>query len=154
MSTNDRRTYRCKFNTARGPLDPLHTIFENPPNHCPVAADCSRYYPTCLASLSRVKTCRGRRGARQGRSRSRRCSLRPLRTAAPGRRRCSEGVGGVETRPLARPPKGTQKKSLDAAVDSGVERRQCRGARQLASRPGSGVGFAGVTVAERWRTLA
>ena len=26
------------------------------------------------------------------------------------------GVGGVETRPLARPPKGTQKKSLDAAV--------------------------------------
>ena len=28
-----------------------------------------------------------------------------------------EGVGrGVETRPLARPPKGTQKKSLDAAV--------------------------------------
>ena len=28
----------------------------------------------------------------------------------------AEGVGGVETRPLARPPKGTQKKSLDAAV--------------------------------------
>jgi len=28
----------------------------------------------------------------------------------------TEGVGGVETRPLARPPKGTQKKSLDAAV--------------------------------------
>ena len=28
-----------------------------------------------------------------------------------------EGVGrGVETRPLARPPRGTQKKSLDAAV--------------------------------------
>ena len=28
-----------------------------------------------------------------------------------------EGVGrGVETRPLARPPKETQKKSLDAAV--------------------------------------
>jgi hypothetical protein len=26
------------------------------------------------------------------------------------------GVGGVKTRPLARPPKGTQKKSLDAAV--------------------------------------
>ena len=34
-----------------------------------------------------------------------------------GRRRWSQGVGqGVETRPLARPPKGTQKKSLDAAV--------------------------------------
>jgi hypothetical protein len=48
----------------------------------------------------------------------------------------AEGVGGVETRPLARPPKGTQKKSLGAAVacdDGGVERRQCRGARQLAS---------------------
>ena len=25
-----------------------------------------QYYPTCLASSSRVKTCRGRRGARQG----------------------------------------------------------------------------------------
>ena len=28
----------------------------------------------------------------------------------------AEGVGGVEKRPLARPPKRTQKKSLDAAV--------------------------------------
>jgi hypothetical protein len=28
----------------------------------------------------------------------------------------AQGVGGVETRPLARPPKATQKKSLDAAV--------------------------------------
>jgi len=28
----------------------------------------------------------------------------------------AEGVGGVETRPLARPPKGTQKQSLDAAA--------------------------------------
>ena len=29
-----------------------------------------QYYPTCLASSSRVKTCRGRRGARQGASSS------------------------------------------------------------------------------------
>ncbi|KOO34352.1 hypothetical protein Ctob_014175 [Chrysochromulina tobinii] len=28
----------------------------------------------------------------------------------------AEGVGGVETRPSTRPPKGTQNKSLDAAV--------------------------------------
>jgi hypothetical protein len=28
----------------------------------------------------------------------------------------AEGVGGVERHPLARPPKGTQSKSLDAAV--------------------------------------
>ena len=39
-------------------------------------------------------------------------------TASPGlRTRCvAEGVGGVETRPLARPPKETQKKSLDARL--------------------------------------
>ena len=49
----------------------------------------------------------------------------------------AEGVGGVETS-VGAPPKGTQKKSLDAAVvdDGGVERRQYRGARQLASRLG------------------
>ena len=49
---------------------------------------------------------------RSRRSRCRRCSLRTRRRAAV----VAEGVGGVETRPLARPPKGTQKKSLDAAV--------------------------------------
>jgi len=49
---------------------------------------------------------------RSPRSRSRRCSLRTRCRAAV----VAEGVGGVETRPLARPPKGTQKKSFDAAV--------------------------------------
>ena len=49
---------------------------------------------------------------RSRRSRCRRCSLRTRRWDAV----VAEGVGGVETRPLARPPKGTQKKSLDAAV--------------------------------------
>jgi len=49
---------------------------------------------------------------RSRRSLCRRCSLRTRRRAAV----VAEGVGGVETRPLARPPKGTQKKSLDAAV--------------------------------------
>jgi hypothetical protein len=52
------------------------------------------------------------RGGRSPRSRSRRCSLRTRCRAAV----VAEGVGGVETRPLARPPKGTQKKSFDAAV--------------------------------------
>jgi hypothetical protein len=48
----------------------------------------------------------------------------------------AEGVGGVETRPLARPPKGTQKSHSmpPSRDDGGVERRRCRGARQLASR--------------------
>ena len=49
---------------------------------------------------------------RSPRSRSRRCSLRTRCRAAVA----AEGVGGEETRPLARPPKGTQKKSFDAAV--------------------------------------
>jgi hypothetical protein len=49
----------------------------------------------------------------------------------------AQGVGGVETRPLARPPKGQRKRSHSmppSRDDGGVERRQCRGARQLASR--------------------
>ena len=50
---------------------------------------------------------------RSRRSRCRRCSLRTRRRAAVV---VAEGVGGAETRPLARAPKGTQKKSLDAAV--------------------------------------
>jgi len=90
---------------------------------------------------------------RSRRSLCRRCSLRTRRRAAV----VAEGVGGVETRPLARPPKGTQKKSLDAAVacdDGGVERRQCRGARQLASclegfRSGGGRTVAMVTARAR-----
>jgi len=49
---------------------------------------------------------------RSPRSRSRRCSLRTRCRAAV----VAEGVGGVETRRLARAPKGTQKKSFDAAV--------------------------------------
>jgi hypothetical protein len=58
-----------------------------------------------------VLACRspsGQRPARAGRSprsRSRRCSLRTRRRAAV----VAEGVGGVETRPLARPPEGNAK---------------------------------------------
>ena len=57
---------------------------------------------------------RGRRPARAGRSprsRSPRWSLRTRRRAAV----VAEGVGAV-TRPFARAPKGTQKKSLDAVA--------------------------------------
>jgi len=94
---------------------------------------------------------------RSRRSLCRRCTLRTRRRAV-----VAEGVGGVETRPLARPPKGTQKKSLDAAVacdDGGVERRQCRGARQLASclegfRSGGGRTVAMVTARARVPAMA
>jgi hypothetical protein len=81
---------------------------------------------------------------RSRRSLCRRCTLRTRRRAV-----VAEGVGGVETRPLARPPKGTQKKSLDAAVacdDGGVERRQFRvhGSLPAAWRD------SGVAAAARW----
>ena len=49
----------------------------------------------------------------------------------------AEGVGVVETCPLAIPPRRERKRSLSTPPsrdDGGVERRQCRGARQLASR--------------------
>jgi len=70
-----------------------------------------------MQSLVQIDIGGGRRGthARAGccpRSRSRRCSLRTRAGAAV----VAEGVGGVETRPLARPPEGNAKKSLDAAV--------------------------------------
>ena len=57
---------------------------------------------------SLVQIAIGQRPARAGRSprsRSRRCSLRTRRRAAV----VAEGVGGVETRPLARPPEGNAK---------------------------------------------
>ena len=50
-----------------------------------------QYYPTCLASSSRVKTCRGRRGARQGASSSHQEWGRAREDATRGR---PEGVTG------------------------------------------------------------
>jgi len=61
------------------------------------------------------------RADRSPRSRSRRCNLRTWRR---GRRRRRGRRSCIETRPLARPPKGTQKKSLDAAVVTRRRRRE------------------------------
>jgi len=50
----------------------------------------------------------------------------------------AEGVGGVETRPLARPRRERERShsTPPSRDDGGVERRQCRGARQLCQPPG------------------
>ena len=104
-----------------------------PPRHvCAASWRCLlTYLLTPVGTLSRGRSRRSRRkpnctsrrrwaadagsAGRSRRSRCRRCSLRTRNVLGAGAA-VAEGVGGVETRPLARPPKGTQKKSLDAAV--------------------------------------
>ena len=102
--------------TDCGPrCQPRYSAPGPPPSQSPSEA----YESVAMQSLVQISIGGGRRGthARAGRrprsSQRRRCSLRTRAEAAV----VAEGAGGVETRPLARPPpKGTQKKSLDAAV--------------------------------------